>query len=83
MDKLWVVIKREYLERVRSRWFIFSTIFGPVFFAAITILPGYLTMKGMKNADRCRASASSTRAARGSGTAWRSGSRSGTTTPPR
>jgi ABC-2 type transport system permease protein len=49
MDKLWVVIKREYLERVRSRWFIFSTIFGPVFFAAITILPGYLTVKGMKN----------------------------------
>ena len=28
MDKLWVVIKREYLERVRSRWFIFTTIFG-------------------------------------------------------
>jgi ABC-2 type transport system permease protein len=49
MDRLWVVIKREYLERVRSRWFIFSTIFGPVFFAAITILPGYLTVKGMKN----------------------------------
>jgi ABC-2 type transport system permease protein len=50
MDKLWVVIKREYLERVRSKWFIFTTIFGPVFFAAITILPSYMTMKGMKNA---------------------------------
>jgi ABC-2 type transport system permease protein len=49
MAKLWVVIKREYLERVRSRWFIFSTIFGPVFFAAVTILPGYLTVKGIKN----------------------------------
>ncbi len=48
MAKLWVVIKREYLERVRSRWFIFTTIFGPVFFAAITILPGYMTMKGIK-----------------------------------
>jgi len=46
MDKLWVVIKREYLERVRSKWFIFTTIFGPVFFAAITILPSYMTMKG-------------------------------------
>src|SRR5476651_2263151 len=51
MDKLWVVIKREYLERVRSKWFIFTTIFGPVFFAAITILPGYMTMKGMKNSQ--------------------------------
>ena len=49
MDKLWVVIKREYLERVRSKWFIFSTIFGPVFFAAITILPSYMTIKGLKN----------------------------------
>jgi ABC-2 type transport system permease protein len=51
MDKLWVVIKREYLERVRSKWFIFTTIFGPVFFAAITILPGYMTVKGMKNSQ--------------------------------
>jgi ABC-2 type transport system permease protein len=51
MDKLWVVIKREYLERVRSKWFIFTTIFGPVFFAAITILPGYMTMKGLKNSQ--------------------------------
>ncbi len=50
MDKLWVVIKREYLERVRSKWFIFTTIFGPVFFAAITILPTYMTTRSMKNA---------------------------------
>jgi ABC-2 type transport system permease protein len=49
MDKLWVVIKREYIERVRSKWFIFATIFGPVFFAVIMILPGYMTVKGMKN----------------------------------
>ena len=51
MAKLWVVIKREYLERVRSKWFIFTTVFGPVFFAVITILPGYMTVKGMKNAQ--------------------------------
>ena len=51
MDKLWVVIKREYVERVRSKWFIFTTIFGPVFFAVITIVPGYMTMKGMKDAQ--------------------------------
>ena len=50
MDKLWVVIKREYLERVRSKWFIFTTIFGPVFFAAVTILPTYMTRRGIKNA---------------------------------
>jgi len=51
MAKLWVVIKREYTEKVRSKWFIISTIFGPVFFAAVTVLPGYLSMRGMKSAQ--------------------------------
>ena len=48
MDKLWVVIKREYLERVRSKWFIFTTVFGPLFFGAITILPSYMGMRTIK-----------------------------------
>jgi ABC-2 type transport system permease protein len=39
MAKLWAIIKREYLERVRTRWFIFATIFGPMFFGAAVILP--------------------------------------------
>ena len=31
MDKkIFVVAKREYLERVRSRWFVFATLLGPV-----------------------------------------------------
>src|ERR1700730_2261523 len=51
MAKLWVVIKREYLERVRSKWFIFMTIFGPVFMLAVFILPGYMTVRGMKDAQ--------------------------------
>jgi ABC-2 type transport system permease protein len=50
MAKLWVVIKREYLERVRTKWFIITTIFGPVFFLVIMVLPGYMTMRGMKEA---------------------------------
>ena len=51
MAKLWVVIKREYLERVRSKWFIFMTVFGPVFFAVILIVPNYMTMRGLKEAQ--------------------------------
>ena len=50
MAKLWAVIKREYFERVRTKWFIIVTLFGPVFFAAIMILPGYLSVKGMREA---------------------------------
>ncbi len=50
MAKLWAVIKREYIERVRTKWFIIVTLFGPVFFAVIMILPGYLSVKGMREA---------------------------------
>ncbi|NBV52405.1 MAG: hypothetical protein EBR83_02550, partial [Verrucomicrobia bacterium] len=39
------VIKREYLERVRTKWFIITTVFGPVFFLAISVLPGLLTVQ--------------------------------------
>src|SRR5215831_11415806 len=35
MDKLLTVAKREYLERVRSRWFILSTLGVPALMAAI------------------------------------------------
>lgn len=39
MGKMFVVFKREYLERVRSKWFIVATILGPVFLGLITVLP--------------------------------------------
>lgn len=45
MAKLWVIVKREYLERVRSKFFVFVTLFGPVFFAAIILLPVYLATR--------------------------------------
>lgn len=49
MGKLWVVVKREYLERVRTKWFIIATVFGPIFFGTVMILPGYLSMKSLKD----------------------------------
>ena len=49
MAKLWAVTKREFLERVRTKWFIIVTIFGPVFFAVIMVLPAYLSVRGMKD----------------------------------
>lgn len=45
MGKLWAVIQREYLERVRSRWFLFATFFGPLLFGAIAFLPPLLAMR--------------------------------------
>ena len=50
MAKLWVVIKREYLERVRTRWFLIATIFGPLFFGSLMIVPSYLSARTMRDA---------------------------------
>lgn len=45
MRKLGVVFRREYLERVRSKWFLIGTLLGPLFMGAVTILPTYMSMK--------------------------------------
>ena len=39
MDKLIAIIQREYLERVRTKWFVIATLLGPVLFLAMTVLP--------------------------------------------
>ena len=39
MAKLWVVFRREYLERVRSKWFVLGTLLGPVFFILVAGAP--------------------------------------------
>ena len=51
MGKLWAVIKREYIERVRTKWFIIATVFGPLLFAALMIVPAWLTIKTKSAAD--------------------------------
>jgi ABC-2 type transport system permease protein len=45
MGKMLVVFKREFLERVRSKWFIVATVLGPLLFAAITIIPAVMAAK--------------------------------------
>ncbi|MBV6522123.1 MAG: hypothetical protein MNPFHGCM_02269 [Gemmatimonadaceae bacterium] len=45
MGKILVVAKREYLERVRSRWFLLSTFLGPVLLLTVIILPAYLAIR--------------------------------------
>ncbi|MFY9611217.1 MAG: ABC transporter permease [Blastocatellia bacterium] len=46
MEKVWVIIKREYLVRVRSRAFLFGTIVSPLFLLGLIILPGMLAERG-------------------------------------
>ena len=51
MARLWAVVKREYLERVRTKWFIFSTVFTPLLFGGITLLPMWLASKSIDSAN--------------------------------
>jgi ABC-2 type transport system permease protein len=51
MRKLGVVFRREYLERVRSKWFLVGTLLGPVFFAMITVVPILISAKTKASTD--------------------------------
>lgn len=48
MNNLGIIIKREYLTRVKKRSFLILTFLGPLFFAALMIAPSLL----MLNADK-------------------------------
>lgn len=54
MRVLWAVIKREYLERVRTRWFVIATLFGPLLFGSLMFLPSYLGQRTKAAADAAR-----------------------------
>ena len=50
MRKVWAVIRREFYERVRTKGFWIGTLLGPVFFAALILLPTMLmTKSGTRN----------------------------------
>ena len=44
MNKSILILKREYLTRVKKKSFIIMTLLVPVFMAALTVLPTYLAM---------------------------------------
>jgi ABC-2 type transport system permease protein len=47
MNKMFAVVKREYLQAVRRKMFIFMTLFFPILMAAIIVLPGLMIAKGL------------------------------------
>jgi ABC-2 type transport system permease protein len=46
--KLWAVVRREYLERVRTKGFVIATILGPLLLAAMMIVPVLVLRSGGK-----------------------------------
>src|SRR6266550_6433742 len=52
MRKFLAVVKREYIQRVRTKFFVVATILGPVLMAAFTIVPAM--MFGIKSGGPTR-----------------------------
>ncbi|GAA0526436.1 ABC transporter permease [Chitinophaga japonensis] len=46
MQKIWLIIKREFLTRVRKKSFLLLTLLIPLFFAGIIIIPVVIAVKG-------------------------------------
>ena len=42
MKKFLAVVKREYVERVRSKLFVVMTVLGPVMLVVFAVVPGLL-----------------------------------------
>ncbi len=51
MHKVWAVIRREFVERVRTRAFILTTLLGPLFFGLLFVVPGYLMSRSTGSKD--------------------------------
>jgi ABC-2 type transport system permease protein len=49
MNKIWLIIKREYLTRVRKKTFILTTILTPLLFVGIFGVVIYFTVKNIAN----------------------------------
>ena len=46
--KLWAVVKREYLERVRTKGFVIGTVLGPLLMGGMMIVPALAARSGGK-----------------------------------
>ena len=42
MNKFLAVVKREYVQRVRSKFFVLMTVLGPILLLVFTVVPGFL-----------------------------------------
>lgn len=52
LPEWFIVARREFLERVRSKWFVIITLLGPVGMAALIIVPAWLSIKSAEKGLR-------------------------------
>lgn len=52
MNKVWLIIQREFLNRVQKKSFLIATIFLPLIFPAIMAVLAYVAIQQKKNAEK-------------------------------
>ena len=52
MNKIWIVFRSEFLRRVRSKWFILTTLLGPVVLLFLVVIPPVIGMMASDSAER-------------------------------
>jgi ABC-2 type transport system permease protein len=52
MNKVWLIIQREFLNRVQKKSFLIATIFLPLIFPAIMAVLAYVAIQQEKNAEK-------------------------------
>lgn len=54
MHRFGVVFLREYVERVRTKWFLVATVFGPLLLGLLLFLPAYMAARTAASPDVAR-----------------------------
>ena len=52
MKKIWIVLKSEFIRRVRSVWFIVGTLLAPILLIALATLPAILGIAAVGSDDK-------------------------------
>ncbi|KOY85484.1 ABC transporter permease [bacterium 336/3] len=52
MNKIWLIIQREYLVRVRKKSFIIMTLLTPILFAALMVVPAWIANSSAFKEDK-------------------------------
>ncbi|MDZ4701863.1 MAG: ABC transporter permease [Rhodothermales bacterium] len=52
MKKIWIVLKSEFIRRVRSVWFIVGTLLAPVMLIAMAVLPAVIGLAASDSEER-------------------------------
>ena len=50
MREMFVIAKREFIERVRTKWFVAMTILGPILMVGLILIPALLAGRGSEGA---------------------------------